>query len=362
MFAFTFAWELALLALAAVMLMYGWRSRAVWLTGFGPLERVLVLFTVWALFTGFWSPELKYYLTGVRRLLLGVVALWVATRLPYFATRRWFDIGVITAASALSLAAIGHKLTTGFSAMQTLLHRAQVTDLGWGTANYVASLLLICSPSVLRLALRSRRFERVVASGGFALVMAVQFIVASRAAAVLFLVGTLVQLVRAARRFRLWVGVGFVAAIAGLVVSPAGYGLLSRFYSIRELGSMTIRIWYFREGWRRLLETQPWGLGLGQGYAHGDHLQGIDPHDYWLLLGGDLGVLGVLLWASVLVVLVRAVWALKDREQVHTLLVTLALSNLHTLVEPTFQGTQYQLLFFWVVGGTLAYAKAAEVT
>ena len=49
------------------------------------------------------------------------------------------------------------------------------------------------------------------------------------------------------------------------------------------VGSMTIRIWYFREGWWRLLEHLPWGMGLGQGYANPDHLHGIDPHDYWLL-------------------------------------------------------------------------------
>ena len=56
----------------------------------------------------------------------------------------------------------------------------------------------------------------------------------------------------------------------------------------------------------------------------------------------------------------RAVRALRDRDQVHTILLTVALGNLHTLVEPTFQGTQYQMLFFWVVGGALAYSAAAE--
>jgi hypothetical protein len=360
MFVFTYAWELALLTLAAGLLLFGWRERKSWLTALGPVERILLLFTLWALLTGFWSTDLKRYLTGVRLLVLGALSLWIALRLPNVASRRWFDLGVTGAAIALSFAAIRHTLSTGFSPMQALLHRSQVTDLGWGTANYVASLLLLCAPSVLRLVLRGGRIERVLAGGGFALVTAVQFIVASRAAVVLFLGGTLVQLLRVARRFRLWVALGFGATLTGLLLSPAGTSLIGRFYNLRDLGSMTIRIWYFREGWRRLLEHQPWGMGLGQGYANGDHLQGIDPHDYWLVLGGDLGVLGVALWVCVLVALVRAVWGLRDREQVHTLLVTMALANLHTLVEPTFQGPQYQMLFFWVVGGTLAFARAEE--
>jgi hypothetical protein len=31
------------------------------------------------------------------------------------------------------------------------------------------------------------------------------------------------------------------------------------------------------------------------------------------------------------------------------------LSQIHTLVEPTFQGIQYQFLYFWVIGGYLGF-------
>jgi hypothetical protein len=36
------------------------------------------------------------------------------------------------------------------------------------------------------------------------------------------------------------------------------------------------------------------------------------------------------------------------------------MSQFHTLVEPTFQGIQYQFLFFWLMGGSIAYARADE--
>jgi hypothetical protein len=262
----------------------------------------------------------------------------------------------------LALAAIVRSLSTGFSATQALLHRAQVTHLGWGTANYVATLLLLCGPFLLWLVLRGAPRERVLAGIAFALVTVVQFVVASRAATVLFVLGSIVQLVLAARRHRLWVGLAGVAIVAALVVSPLGAGLMSRMVNLRELGSMTIRIWYFREAWSRLLEHLPWGMGLGQGYANPDRLHGIDPHNYWLLVGGDLGIPGLLLWAGVLVAMIRAWRAVRSdapgRELAFTMLLTIVIGNLHTLVEPTFQGGQYQLVFLWVVCGTLAYAQA----
>jgi hypothetical protein len=358
---YVFPWEVALYALAVVVALHAWRRRESWLWRLGDVECWQLLFTGWALFTVFWSSTSLYYLLGVRRLLTGVVALWIATRLPHIASRRWFDMGLVLAAAGIASAAIGHSLTTGFSEQQALLHRSQVTHLGWGTANYVATLLLLLGPSLFRLALRGTRLERALAAVAFALATVVQFVVASRAATVLFILGTIVQLVHATRRFRLVAGLAAAAIVAALVVSPLGAGLILRMTSLRDLGSLTIRIWYFREGTSRLFEHLPWGMGLGQGYANPDRLQGIDPHNYWLLVGGDLGIPGLLLWAGVLVAMIRGWLAVrsdaKSRELAFTILLTIALGNLHTLVEPTFQGVHYQLLFPWIVCGTLAYVK-----
>jgi hypothetical protein len=152
-----------------------------------------------------------------------------------------------------------------------------------------------------------------------------------------------------------------VIAIAGLLASPLAGLLLSRFTSPRELGSIVVRIWYFREAWRRLLDNLPWGIGLGQGFAYPDHLGDIDPHNYWLVVGSEFGVIGVGLWVVTLVLLWRRIqrhrsdaeW-LKERS---ALQIAFWLSQLHTLVEPTFQGVQYQYVFWWVFGGYLGYQE-----
>jgi hypothetical protein len=363
MFLLTFAWELALYLAALLLVLHGWRTRATWLHRLSGVEVAVVAFTAWALFSGLWSDDLRWYTIGARRLLMGLVALWVAVRLPHVAARRWYDAGLMAGAGALALSALVRSLTHGMSSEMAMLRRPEVTNLGWGTANYVAGLLLLFAPSVLALALRGGRLGRLAGWGTFALVSAVQFVVASRAALLLFVVGALVQLLRFARRGRAWIVLAWLGALVATSLTPLGTAFLSRLESLRDLGSMTIRLWYFREAWARLVESLPWGLGLWQGYGNADRLQGIDPHNFWLLVGGDLGVPGLILWMLVLVVVARRARALRvdeaGREQAFTLMLTLVLANLHTLVEPTFQGAHYQLLFYWIVCGALAYGAAA---
>jgi len=360
---YTFAWELALLTLAFVTVLQGVRHRAPWLTRLGPIECAWLVYTAWAAFTGFWSADQVHYLLGVRRLVVGFCVLWVALRLPHLASRRWFETGIALCAMALSLAMIQHSGSTGYSLEQTLLHRGTAMNLGWGKDNYVAGLLLICGPLLLRGVLHGRWQDRMIPAIAFALVTAVQVIIASRAGTLLFVAGALVQLLYATRRHRVAASVAAVGLLAAVVASPIGMVLIARMTSLREFASFTIRIWYWREGWRRLVAHLPWGMGLGQGIENPDHLHGTDPHDFWLLVGGDLGVPGVLLWLGVLVAIVRAWLAVwpdpRRRELAFTLLLTFALGNVHSLVEPTFQGGQYQLLFLWIVCGSLAYARVS---
>jgi len=356
---YTFAWEVAVILLAVCTLAQGLRRDSPWLWRMGAIEGCWLAFAAWALFTGLWCTDLLHYQLGVRRVLVGFCELWVALRLPQLASRRWFETGIVCCAIALSLALIRQS---GGSLQEVVMHRGQATNLGWGKDNYVAGLLVLCTPLVLRIVMRGAPRDRLLAGVAFALITTVQLIIASRAGTLLFVVGTVIQLVYATRRHRLAVGLAALGVLAALVASPLGLVLLTRVTSLKEFASFTIRIWYWREGFRRMVDHLPWGMGLGQGIENPDHLRGIDPHDYWLYTGGDLGLPGMLLWVALIVVIVRAWRAVPfdepSRERAFTLLLTFALGNVHALVEPTFQGPQYQLLFLWIVCGSLAYTRA----
>ena len=57
-----------------------------------------------------------------------------------------------------------------------------------------------------------------------------------------------------------------------------------RFTSLKDLGSMVIRLWYFREGWNRVHEFFWFGMGLNQGHSVSRQDGGIDLHNYWLVV------------------------------------------------------------------------------
>ncbi len=354
----------ALLALVVVVREIG--SRSPRLRRMDGIERSNLALILWAAFTGLWCTSFPWYVHGVRRMVLGFAAYWVARRMARWVPKPLFEAGLLAAAATLSLAALGHFASLGLNVHFAALRRSEATDLGWATANFVATLLLMLAPPALDLALHGAgRLARASAWIALALVALMQTIIASRAASVLFIAGVVVQV--AGRTLRRGIGLVVVlGAVAGLVVSPLGQILLARFTSLREFASIPVRIWYARVAWQRVLDHLPFGMGLNQGWDYADRLFGTDPHNYWLALASELGVFGVLGWLVVLSRVYGRIRALTAdpawRNAGRALQISFWLGQLHTLVEPTFQGAQYQYLFFWLVGGTLGYWEASRET
>jgi len=147
---------------------------------------------------------------------------------------------------------------------------------------------------------------------------------------------------------------GALVAIALLLVGPGAERLLERFTDEKELGSFVIRLMYFRVAWHRLLDHLPFGMGQGQGYTYADRLATEDPHNYWLVVGPELGIPGLVLWITILVMLWRRASAMarvpETRVAGRAMQLTLLISQLNSLFEPTFQGLQYHFLFYWIMG------------
>lgn len=363
---FPFEWSFAVAtALAAVHLR---RTRSAALATSHPAELANLAFVAWALFTGFWAFDGLHLFLGTRRMLVGLLAGAVALRLHAVVPRRTWELSVLLGGIAIAGTALLRAAASGLSASQAIFHRSSATDLGWGTANYIATLLLLIGPVALALALtRGPLAMRALAWTTVVLGMAVQMLVASRAAAVLYVVGLFVQLFLGWRRRARWMGLAtLVALLAISLATPFGQALLMRFTNLRDVGSMLIRLWYLREGWQRTLDHLPWGLGLNQGIPYPDKLAGIDIHNHWLVVSSELGVPGVLLWLAAVVLLFRGLRRLR-RVPGHAplalaLMVSFWLGLTHSLVEPTFQGVQYQFLWFWLMFGALGYGLAATAS
>lgn len=357
---FVFPYELAFYGFAFLLVVHALRTRSPGFTRLESFELANLLFLAWAVFTGFWSDERMSWMLSVRRLLGGMIALFIALRMARVVPRPLFEIGLAANALALSLAALIRRSTLEQTESRLQLSRASATDLGWGTANAIATLLLLVSPALLVAGWREReRWIRWITWPALGLTAVIQFVIASRAAVILFALGILLLLGSSWGRRRWTAMVTAACGLGALLLTPFGIAFLERFSNPRDLGSMAVRVWYFRESWQRTLDNFPWGMGAMQGLHYPDRLQNIDPHNYWLAVGSELGLPGLVLWLAVLVFMVRRLTVMARtpgwEPMGRALLFSFWLSQLHTLVEPTFQGPQYQFLFFWLMGGFIGY-------
>lgn len=359
-----FPFEMAFFAGSALLAIHLVRAAPARLVRATPWEAANWAFVAWAFFTAFWAFDGSFVFLGVRKYALGVLAGAVAYRLAGAMPRRAFEAGVVGTLLAVSGSTFLRSVAGGFNAQNALAHRSATTDMGWGTANYIATLMLLLSPPAFALLVSKRPWWlRGAAALGLVFAATLQVVVASRAATVLFFLGLIVQAFLMLRSRARWIGVGaVVAGTVAALVSPYGQGFLMRFTSLKDLGSMVIRLWYFREGWNRVHEFFWFGMGLNQGIPYPDKMSGIDLHNYWLVVASEFGVIGTVLWITALAFQLRAYRAVRRTPGFEALGLALQvafwLGQLHTLVEPTFQGVQYQFLWFWIGLGFVGYARA----
>ncbi len=368
----TFAHELALLVTFVLVLVAGIRARRSWTWTADPIELAVAAFLAWGVVTWFWCPSTWWWFFALRKYGIGLVALWTASRLARSHRDSWDLLaGVALAALAISIATIAKAIDYGLLTSAVLESRREATNLGWGTSNYIAAILVLTLPTGLHLALNAPT-GRLRALGwstlpAMAIVMAIS---ASRGGALLMVGGSILVLTRARfGRQSLVLMIAMAIILALMLAGPGSAVLISRFTQAKELGSVVVRLFLLREGWRRVVEHLPFGMGFGQGIVAPDYMAASSPHNFFVTLGYEVGIPGVALWCWVIAVIGRRAWRLTRDERVGTvafaLLLTLVLAVVNSTFEPTFEGLHFQFLFFWIVGlhlGTLARdARAPEL-
>jgi hypothetical protein len=362
-----FAFEIMLLVIAGVILAHGLWARRDWVWRLRPLEVAVAAMLLWGVITVFWCGSPWWWAAGIRRLVVGLVALWTAYRLGSVYRARWLALGIIAAAIALALAALQRGTSTDWIALTSSHGRREGTDLGWGGSNYIGALLLLTVPTALDLALRApRRATRVLGWLILPLVVAVMAWAASRGGALLVVMATLLFVFRERLGARSVALIGAIVLCFVALLAGPGAQLLWRFTDPGQIGSVVVRLVFFQEGWRRLVEHFPIGLGLGQGFVQLDRLAEADPHNYLLVVGSELGLPGLLLWGLIIALIWRQVRELAKmpavRAGAEALRFTLIVAVVNSLYEPTFTGLHYLFLFYWIVGAYLGSLSAAGAT
>jgi cell division protein FtsW (lipid II flippase) len=297
----------------------------------------------------------------MRKLLMGAIAMWFAWRYSRFVDPRILLGGIAATSVLLSLATIRQAYSVGwFGAIQHTHMRRTATNLGWGDANYIAALLTMLLPTVINQALTAHsKALRWLGIAGVLLTAIVVTIASSRGGSLLTLAIALFMIFRS--RIKSWVvWVSAPAAIALILLGPGAQMLLARFHNAEDLESVVIRLWFWRVAWHRLLTFWPWGMGLGQGFRYLDRLYEEDPHDVWLMLGSELGLVGLVLWISVLVLVYRRILKIAHdpdtRVEGQALQLTFWITQFNALFEPTIFGVQYFFLLNWIWASYFGWA------
>jgi hypothetical protein len=263
--------------------------------------------------------------------------------------------GLVVFAVATDAMLILRHVVSGVGPGQIMSHRTLLTDLSWGTSNYVAAVLVVLLPAALFFlaSIDAGRFSQRLATAAFAIQLVGVLYTTSRGGFLL----AIAALLYAMRRTWMvpWkLLLGAAAALGIVLLTPLGVGMLGRFSDPQGMFSIAARWAVWDAAWERGVTNLPFGIGHGQGLVYGDQLGDIDPHNFPLTLFSEGGPLALLSWLALMAVVWNRgrVLALRPETQAAgrslALLTVLAFAN--CLFEPTFPGYLYQTLFWWSVG------------
>ncbi len=357
-----FAYELVVIPLMAFMLFYAHRKRLRWAFQLDPIEVVLLMFLGWCTFSVFWVRDSWWWVFGIRKLVVGFIALWVAWRWSRFVRPDIMLNSIVATSILLSLATVRQAGSQGwFTGVQHEHMRVQASDLGWGAGNYIAALLSMLLPTVINQAMIARnQGARMLGILGIPLSAMVVTIASSRGGFLLTLGIALFMVFRS--RIKSWVlWVTTPLALSLLIFGPGAKLLLSRFQNVEGVYSAVVRLMFFREAWRRVVAFWPLGMGWNQGFGAPDRLYKSDPHNALLVIASELGLLGLVLWFTYLVLIYRRILKIArhpaTRVEGQAIQITFWIIQVNSMFEPTIFAAQYFFLMNWIFGSYIGWAE-----
>ncbi len=355
-----FAYEVAAVLVFGILLVAGIFRRREWVWQLDPIELTSLGFLAYGAFTYLWVVNTWWWLFMVRKLILGFIALWLGLRLGRWIPRHLLLGGISAGACAVAALAMYVSMTVGLT--QDFVARTEATNVGWANSNSLAALLVLLLPTAMLIALRPGNvIDRIIAWSAIPLIASVISAAGSRGGSVAMAVALVAMLARhRISRRGVLASAAIVLGAMAMLVGPTGRMFVERFSSTKDQFSILVRLLFWREAWRRMVHL-PFGFGLGQSMYYPDKLFGSNPHNYWLEILPEVGLIGTAFWIATVVLIWRRARKLNRTPGLeadgHALLVTVVVSQLNCLYEPTFTNLQYTFMFYWIVGVYLGSAR-----
>jgi O-antigen ligase len=323
------------------------------------LEWAYAIYVVWAAGTLAQSTDMHMALIGLRIIVMLFLAFLAGSCCLGPARARTLVRAVAFLAVVISLQLLFVILRNGYSLSFLLSRYGSLTDLGWGTSNYIAGVAALSTACGIPLAFYGKPWEKALGVANLGAAVFVSLATISRGGTLAILVGILAAALLEGRR-RFFIAVGILALLStAYLLSPLGQASISRFIDPRDLPSVGERFLYYQETVRIIKGHWFWGVGPNQIPEHSAFYIGANPHNFVLKFAADLGFPGAALYLIMLAIAVRAAFRLlhatKNRDaRVLGLafVLTLVIGCTNGLYEPTLEASVYGTVF-WVTIGTL---------
>ena len=253
-----------------------------------------------------------------------------------------------------------------------LYFRKNLLAVTWGRSNYLASFFVIIIPITIGYLfyIKSRKLK-IFISTALVLMAFAMILTLSRGGILALLISLFLFSLRAFNAKTLIPFLSITAIlIIVIIVNPLTQVIIQSISNLETSNSVYSRINFYADTWNAFLKNPISGVGFGNLSLYSTFILAKEAsssaHNIVLGMLGEVGIIGAVFFFSIIGVMIVKVYKDFKSEEEESLkllrwsfFVSIIGALIHSLVEPTFEGFQFSIMFWTVIGVTfnLHYLK-----
>jgi putative inorganic carbon (hco3(-)) transporter len=330
-----------------------WISFLLWSLPIGLLigiEKFRILIFWKNYFAGFFTLVLVYYSLKnsfqLKSIIIGLIIWGLILALIEF--KVLFELGGFT------------------SGIIGIYFRKNLLQITWGQSNYLASFFVIIIPITIGYLFYTKsKKTKIFISAALALMSFAMILTLSRGGILALLIALFILSFRTLKTKTLIPFLSLVLiVIIVILLNPLTYVVINSISNFETSGSVYSRINFYEDTWNAFLKFPLTGVGFGNLSFYSTFILGkgasSSAHNIILGMLGEVGIVGALLFFSILGAVISKIYKDFKSEENESLkllrwsfFASIIGAFLHSLVEPTFEGFQFAILFWTMIGTAL---------
>jgi len=252
----------------------------------------------------------------------------------------------------------------GFSSgVVGLYFKKNLFSVSWGRSNYLASFFVLIIPLTFGYLFYTKsRKLKLFFSVGLAFMFLAIILTLSRGGLIALVLTLMLLFARTlkARSLVPFVSVLIIVVII-ILLNPLTYVIAEGMSNIETTGSVYSRMNFYEDTWDAFLKHPLTGVGFGNLSFYSTFVLAKDAsssaHNIILGMLGETGLIGGIFFFSILAVVIVKVFKDYRSEEDHSLKLlkwaffsAISGGYLHSLIEPNFEGFQFSIIFWAIVG------------